>query len=176
MTQTQPSVQPTAVPTPAATDSAAQASPAADSAQKKTAAGHYATIKTTRGDIVLELYPDETPNTVQNFITKAQSKFYDRKIFHRVEDWVIQGGDPLGNGTGGGKMPTELSKRQFEVGSLGVARGGDIKMSNDSQFFICTDDCSWLTSQYTNFGKVVQGMDVAKSMQVGDIITTITIQ
>lgn len=131
------------------------------------------TIKTSRGDIVLKLYPDATPQTVKNFLTKATSDYYQGLIFHRVEDWVIQGGDPLGNGTGGGEMPTELSDTPFLEGSLGVARGGDIRISNDSQFFICTKDSEFLTGQYTNFGEVIEGMDVVKSTQIGDTIVAI---
>lgn len=131
------------------------------------------TIKTSRGDIVLKLYPEVAPQTVKNFLTKAKSDYYKGLIFHRVEDWVIQGGDPLGNGTGGGKMPTELSNTPFLEGSLGVARGGDIRISNDSQFFICTKDSEFLTGQYTNFGEVIEGMDVVKSTQIGDTIVAI---
>lgn len=135
-----------------------------------------AVIQTSKGNITVELYPNETPKTVENFATKAQSGYYSNLTFHRVEDWVIQGGDPLGNGTGGGKMPTELSQHAFELGSLGVARGGDIKVSNDSQFFICTKDCAWLTGQYTNFGKVTEGMDVAMKIAVGDKILGVTME
>lgn len=131
-------------------------------------------LKTSKGDMTIELYPQETPKTVQNFLEKMVSKYYEGLTFHRVESWVVQGGDPLGTGTGGGKMPTELSQRQFKLGSVGVARGGDINVSNDSQFFICTDDCSWLTGQYTNFGTVTKGMDVAKKMAIGDKILSIS--
>lgn len=133
-----------------------------------------ATIQTSAGEITVELYQDETPNTVQNFLQKAKTGYYEGLTFHRVEDWVIQGGDPKGNGTGGGNQPTELTDRQFVIGSLGVARAGDITISNDSQFFICTADCSWLTKQYTNFGTVTKGMDVAKKMKIGDKILGIT--
>lgn len=131
-------------------------------------------LETEKGNITLRLYPDKAPNTVKNFLTKAQSGFYENLTFHRVEDWVVQGGDPDGNGTGGGEMPTELSDAPFKLGSLGVARGGNVKISNDSQFFICTKDCSWLSGQYTNFGEVTEGMDVAQGMQVGDKIISIT--
>lgn len=127
-------------------------------------------LKTTKGDITLKLYPDVAPQTVKNFLTKAKSDYYKGLTFHRVEDWVLQGGDPAGNGTGGGKMPTELSDTPFKEGSLGVARGGDIRISNDSQFFICTKDCAWLTGQYTVFGEVTEGMDIAKNMEIGDKI------
>lgn len=134
-----------------------------------------AVIKTSKGNITLKLYPDQAPNTVSNFATKSAAGFYDGLTFHRVEDWVIQGGDPLGNGTGGGKMPTELNEVPFAEGSLGVARGGDIRVSNDAQFFICTTDCAWLTGQYTNFGQVIEGMDVAKQIEVGDTIVGIEV-
>jgi len=134
-----------------------------------------ATLKTSRGDIVLALFPEAAPQTVKNFTDKAESGYYEGLIFHRVEDWVVQGGDPLGTGTGGGEQPTELSQTPFKEGSLGVARGGDIEVSNDSQFFICTTDCSWLSGQYTNFGEVIEGLDIAKSMKAGDKIISISI-
>jgi cyclophilin family peptidyl-prolyl cis-trans isomerase len=125
------------------------------------------------GSVVIELFPDKAPGTVKNFLAKAASGYYDNLIFHRVEDWVVQGGDPLGNGTGGGEMPTELSNLPFVRGSVGVARGADIKVSNDSQFFICTKDCPWLTGKYTNFGRVVKGMELVDKIQVNDPIITI---
>jgi len=139
-------------------------------------ASEHATLKTSKGDIELTLYSKDAPNTVANFIHKANSGFYNNLTFHRVEDWVIQGGDPLGNGTGGGNMPTELNNKPFVVGSLGVARGQDIKISNDSQFFITKTDASWLNSQYTNFGVVAKGMDVANKIEIGDKILGITIE
>jgi peptidyl-prolyl cis-trans isomerase B (cyclophilin B) len=140
-----------------------------------------ADLTTSKGLIRLKLYPKVAPKTVKNFIDKAKSGYYEGLLFHRVEDWVIQGGDPLGNdplraGTGGGQMETELSNTPFKLGSLGVARGGNIKISNDSQFFICTKDCNWLSGQYTNFGEVVEGLDVALSMEKGDTISSIEIQ
>jgi len=135
-----------------------------------------ATIKTGRGDIKITLFPDKAPKTVENFVSKAKSGYYKDLIFHRVESWVVQGGDPLGNGTGGGEIATELSDAPFKIGSVGVARGGDIKVSNDSQFFICTDDCSWLTGQYTNFGEVTEGMDVVKSIKIGEKIGAIEVK
>lgn len=134
-----------------------------------------AIIKTSMGDIELAFYPNDAPNTVGNFIQKAKSGFYNNLIFHRVEDWVIQGGDPLGDGTGGGKMTTELNNKPFVVGSLGVARGQDINISNDSQFFITKTNASWLNGQYTNFGIVISGMDVVNKMTIGDKILGITL-
>jgi len=142
--------------------------------QRKVPMATSAVISTSKGDIELELFQDKAPKAVENFATKAANGFYKNLTFHRVEDWVIQGGDPLGNGTGGGKMATELNQEPFVAGSLGVARGMDINISNDAQFFICTTDCRWLDGQYTNFGKVTKGMDVVKNIQIGDKILSIT--
>lgn len=149
--------------------------PMNDTTTTQPIAATKAVIKTSKGNITLKLYPDQAPNTVSNFANKSTSGFYNGLTFHRVEDWVIQGGDPVGNGTGGGKMPTELNQVPFAEGSLGVARGGDVRVSNDAQFFICTTDCEWLTGQYTNFGEVTEGMDVAKKMEIGDKILGIEI-
>lgn len=144
----------------------------ADASLKKTTA----VIKTSKGDITLELYPSVAPKTVQNFKDKVKSGFYNNKTFHRVEDWVIQGGDPLGNGTGGGDMATELSDKPFVIGSLGVARGQDIKVSNDAQFFIVKKESSFLNNQYTNFGIVISGLDVVNKIAIGDKIISITVE
>src|SRR5690606_35868590 len=73
----------------------------------------HATVETSKGVIEMQLFPDDAPNTVANFGEKAKSGFYDNLTFHRVEDWVVQGGDPLGNGTGGGDMKTELNEKPF---------------------------------------------------------------
>lgn len=135
-----------------------------------------ATISTSKGDITVQLYATEAAKTVNNFAHKAKSGFYANLVFHRVEDWVVQGGDPLGNGTGGGQMATEINSEPFVVGSLGVARGGDIQISNDSQFFITKTAASWLNNQYTNFGIVTSGMSVVNKMQIGDKILSITTQ
>lgn len=135
-----------------------------------------ATIKTNKGDIVLTLYGEDAPNTVRNFMHKAKSGFYDNLIFHRVEGWVIQGGDPNGNGTGGGQMATEINDKPFVKGSLGVARGQNIQISNDAQFFITKTDSSHLNEQYTNFGEVTKGMDVVEKIAIGDKILGITIE
>lgn len=135
-----------------------------------------ATIKTSKGDIVLILYPEVAPNTVKNFVDKGKSGFYNNLTFHRVEDWVIQGGDPSGNGTGGGNMPVEFNSKPFVVGSMGVASRGDGKVQNDAQFFITKKDASWLNGQYTNFGIVKEGMDVVNEMEIGDKILRISVE
>ncbi len=135
-----------------------------------------ATIKTSKGDIKLDLYGKDAPNTVINFLTKAKSGFYNNLTFHRVEGWVVQGGDPKGDGTGGGNIPVEFNSKPFIVGSLGVASRGDGKIQNDAQFFITKQDASWLNNQYTNFGIVTTGMDVVEKIEVGDRILEITVE
>lgn len=138
-------------------------------------ASYSATIKTSEGDIKVVLRSDKAPHTVINFINKAQSNFYANLTFHRVEDWVVQGGDPQGTGAGGGQMATEINDLPFTAGALGVARKDDIRVSNDAQFFITKTDASWLNQQYTNFGQVTDGMDVVNKIKIGDKILGITV-
>jgi len=141
-----------------------------------------AIIKTLKGDITIELYKSETPFAVANFYQKVQEGFYSGLIFHRVEDWVIQGGDPLGDGSGGGTTPTELTQKPFTLGSVGYAASAQMpvrqgeRTSSGSQFFIVKQDADHLNGQYTNFGQVVNGMEVVEEIQVGDKILGITIQ
>lgn len=149
--------------------------PTVSNPQKASTQPASAVVQTSKGPITIKLFPDIAPKTVSNFISKAQSNYYSDLTFHRVEDWVVQGGDPLGNGTGGGNMPTELSQTSFKAGSVGVARGPDIDISNDSQFFICKTDCSFLTNQYTLFGEVTAGMEVVNQIKIGDKIKSISL-
>ncbi len=153
---------------------------AANTAGKKTA-----TIELDKGGVItLELFPQQAPKWVENFVQKANAGFYNGLTFHRVEDWVVQGGDPRGDGTGGGNIPTELNERPFNAGSVGVARGPDVRVSNDSQFFIITKAAppelggKWvqLDKQYTNFGQVTDGMDAVRKVQKGEKIKKITIK
>ena len=149
---------------------------AASVVQGPMAASVSATIKTAKGEIDITLFGDIAPLTVKNFVLKADTGYYDNLIFHRVEDWVIQGGDPKGDGTGGGQMIAEqTSTKPFVAGSVGVARASNPQINNDSQFFITKSDSSWLNGQYTNFGIVTSGMDVVDSIQKGDKIESITI-
>jgi peptidyl-prolyl cis-trans isomerase B (cyclophilin B) len=135
-----------------------------------------AAIVTSKGTIKIELYGSDAPGTVSNFITKARSNFYNNLTFHRVEDWVIQGGDPQGTGAGGGNIPVEFNTKPFEVGSVGVASRGDGVVQNDSQFFITKTDASHLNGKYTNFGKVIDGMDVVNKIAIGDKIQEIKLE
>jgi cyclophilin family peptidyl-prolyl cis-trans isomerase len=180
-----PTVRPSVTParTAAATATPATATPASTDRAPcpGIAAGvptKTATLELAKGGIVrMALRPDKAPNTVATFTAKANAGFYNGLTFHRVvADFVVQGGDPLGNGTGGGNQATELNDLPFCVGSLGIARGGDIRVSNDSQWFICIGACRFLDGQYTNFGQVTSGMDVASGIKVGDKIKTITVQ
>lgn len=135
-----------------------------------------AAIVTDKGTITIELFPDVAPNTVKNFLNKAKSGFYNNLKFHRVEDWVVQGGDPLGNGTGGGSIPVEFNNKPYGIGAVGVASRGDGKTQNDAQFFITKKDSQFLNGQYTNFGQVTSGMDAANKLEIGDKILKIDLQ
>lgn len=136
----------------------------------------HATVELERGGtFTIALRPDKAPQTVANFVEKAKSGFYDGKTFHRVEEWVVQGGDPDGSGRGGGKMPSELNDLPFSTGAAGIARGPDIKVNNDSQFFVTKSDASWLNNQYTNFGQITSGQDVVSGIKVGDKIKKVTV-
>lgn len=140
-----------------------------------------ATIKTTRGSITISLVLKDAPNAINNFVNKAKSGYYNNLIFHRVEDWVIQGGDPTGTGTGGQPFQTELNGKPFNIGAVGWAASNNMqigqgaRISNDAQFFIVKQDASWLNGQYSNFATVTDGMDVVNRIKVGDKILGITI-
>ena len=137
-----------------------------------------ATITLEKGGVItIALRPDKAPKTVTNFANVALSGCYDGLTFHRVEpDFVIQGGDPAGNGTGGGTMPAEYNDLSFVKGAVGIARGQDKAINNDRQFYICIGQCKFLDGQYTNFGLVTDGQSVADGVKVGDKIKTITVE
>ncbi len=136
-----------------------------------------ATVELVKGgSFSFTLRLDKAPQTVERFATKARDGFYNNLTFHRVEDWVVQGGDPLGTGTGGGKVPSEYNDLPFKTGAVGIARGADPKINNDSQWFIVKKDSDFLNGQYTNFGQLVTGLDVINGIKIGDRIKTITIE
>ena len=138
----------------------------------------YAVIETDRGTIKAELYADKAPITAKNFIDLTNSGFYNGLTFHRVEPgFVIQGGDPKGDGTGGsGKtIPLEINPDLKHVkGALGMARSQDPN-SAESQFYITLSETPFLDGNYAVFGKVIEGMDVAESIEVGDKMVKVTI-
>lgn len=125
------------------------------------------------GTIEAELYPHIAPNTVNNFISLANSGFYDGLTFHRViKDFMIQGGDPNGDGTGGPgySIKGEFTKNKFKndlkhtEGVLSMARSQN-KNSAGSQFFIMTKDSPHLDQQYASFGKVISGLDIVHKIE-----------
>jgi len=135
-----------------------------------------ATVELAKGgSFTFTLRPDKAPQTVERFAGKARSGFYDNLTFHRVEDWVVQGGDPKGTGTGGDRVPSEYNDLSFKLGAVGIARGQDPAFNNDSQWFICKKDSTFLDKQYTNFGQVTSGMDVVTGIKIGDRIKTIRV-
>lgn len=137
--------------------------------------GKKAHIKTNKGEIVFELYSD-APIAASNFIFLTSDGFYDGLTFHRREEnFVIQGGDPSGNGTGspGYKFADEVVTRDYTRGIVAMANSGP--NTNGSQFFIMLAD-NPLPKNYTIFGNVVSGMDVVDKIQVGDVMEKVTIE
>ena len=140
-----------------------------------------ATIKTTKGDIILDLFHDKARLTVANFITLSQKGFYNNLTFHRViEDFMIQGGCPIGTGTGdpGYKFKDEFHKdlKHDQPGMLSMANSGP--NTNGSQFFITHVATPWLDKKHSIFGKVSgsDSQEVVNSIQQDDMITDIEIE
>lgn len=187
--QAQTAKKPVAAKKPATT---AKPSSTAKPTPKTTAAteGIFATIATNKGTIVVQLEYQKTPVTVANFISLAEGKnsfvtneklkakpFYDGLKFHRViKDFMIQGGDPSGTGSGGPgyAFKDEITDLKFDKGGiLAMANAGPA--SNGSQFFITHKDTPWLTGAHTIFGHVVKGMDIVNLIAQDDVILKVTI-
>ena len=121
-----------------------------------------ATVETNKGVVELELFDTDAPKTVDNFLKLSRDGFYDGVIFHRViPDFMIQGGDPTGTGTGGPgyQFEDEINPNKVVRGALAMANAGP--NTNGSQFFVVVaDECSWLDGLHTVFGRVTSGMDV----------------
>ncbi len=138
-----------------------------------------ATITTSAGDIVILLHPEVAPVTVNNFVVLAIHGYYNGLVFWKAEDWVVQGGDPRNDGTGGPgyTLPEEPTITPWDVGAVGMARvpGGPI---NGSQFFI--QKLAWPapgpTAVYNRFGTVTSGLDKAQALSGTDTINSITIK
>ncbi|MGI9540277.1 MAG: peptidylprolyl isomerase [Miltoncostaeaceae bacterium] len=127
---------------------------------------YTATLATSCGDIVVELDPGLAPNATNNFVFLAEEGFYDGLTFHRVvPGFVVQGGDPSGDGTGGPgyQFEDELPDDGYSQGSLAMANAGP--NTNGSQFFIVTGDASALGNNFTRFGRVTEGLDVAQAIE-----------
>lgn len=145
---------------------------------------YTATITTTKGDIVLDLYAKEAPVTVNNFVFLAKENFYNGIVFHRViPDFMIQGGDPTGSGSGGPGYqfedevnPTKNPHKFDGPGILAMANAGPA--TNGSQFFITHKETPWLNGKHTIFGKVVdqKSQDIVNKIAQGDKITSVKIE
>lgn len=129
------------------------------------------------GEITIELFPADAPKTVANFVTLTKKGFYNGLTFHRVEPgFVVQGGDPKGNGTGGPgyTIKAEFNKQKHVRGTVAMARSADPD-SAGSQFYICLGPASFLDGKYTVFGIVTKGMDVVDGIRVGDRMKSVKI-
>jgi cyclophilin family peptidyl-prolyl cis-trans isomerase len=132
---------------------------------------YKATLHTEKGDIVLQLYADKTPRTVNNFVFLAREGFYDGTIFHRViKDFMVQGGDPTGTGRGGPGYnfadEFDPSLKHNKAGILSMANAGP--STNGSQFFITHVPTPWLDGKHSVFGQISSGMDVLMAIPPRD--------
>lgn len=133
-----------------------------------------ATIQTKKGLIEFEIYP-EASMAASNFLILSANGFYDGIVFHRVEDWVIQGGDPTGTGSGGPgyQFPDEPVTREYKKGIVAMANAGP--NTNGSQFFILKKDYP-LPPNYTIFGQVISGIETVEKIMVGDVMEKVVVQ
>jgi peptidyl-prolyl cis-trans isomerase B (cyclophilin B) len=143
------------------------------------ASGLFAVVKTDKGDIRLELYPEQAPVTVASFVNLAERGYYNGVKFHRVvPGFVIQGGDPTGTGRGGPGYRFEdefdKSRRHSSAGILSMANSGP--RTNGSQFFITLAATPHLDDRHSVFGKVVSGLEVVEAIRQGDAMTSVTIE
>ena len=139
----------------------------------------YATIETEKGNLVLELFASDVPITVNNFIFLARDGFYDGLTFHRVEpDFVVQGGCPIGDGTGGPgyQFGDEITEHTHVAGALSMANKGPNTNTSGSQFFITYTARHDLDGGYSVFGQLVEGTDVLERIEQGDVMIRITIE
>ena len=137
-----------------------------------------AVIETAKGTIEFKFFAGAAPKTMENFIKLADQGFYNGLNFHRVEPgFVIQGGDPNGNGTGGPgyNIAAEFNEHKHLTGTVAMARSQDIN-SAGSQFYVALAPQPFLDGKYTVFGQVTKGMDVVEKIAVGDVMTKVTIQ
>jgi peptidyl-prolyl cis-trans isomerase B (cyclophilin B) len=138
-----------------------------------------ATVTTTQGDVVIQLHPEVAPVTVNNFVVLATHGYYNGLVFWNSESWVVQGGDPGGNGRGGPgyNLPDETTTTPWGLGAVGMARvpGGPV---NGSQFFIEKGDwpAPGPTAPYNRFGTVTSGMDKVQLLSTSDSIVSVTIK
>ena len=145
---------------------------------KERAKTSQARIATSHGDIVFTFYPDDAPIHTAAFMKLADSGFYNGLAFHRVEPgFVVQGGDPDGNGTGGPgyNLKAEFNSRPHVRGTVAMARSSRPD-SAGSQFYICLDDARFLDNQYTVFGQMTDGFEALDAIRRGDAMSAVTIE
>ncbi len=140
---------------------------------------YAATLDTSKGNIVVDLFAKDAPKTVNNFVFLARDGFYDGTVFHRViADFMIQGGDPEGSGRGGPgyrfEDETKDNPHKHQVGSLSMANAGP--NTNGSQFFITHVVTDWLDGKHTVFGKVRSGQEVVNAIKQGDKLNSVKIE
>jgi len=140
---------------------------------------YSATLETSKGSIVCDLFAKDAPKTVNNFVFLAREGFYNGTVFHRViADFMVQGGDPTGTGRGGPgykfEDETKGNPNKHKVGSLSMANAGP--NTNGSQFFITHVATDWLDGKHTVFGQVASGQDVVNKIQGGDQLKSVTIK
>ena len=174
-----PSLRADETPTAAVPLSPAAQVEKAPAKKAKTGAPKTATIEMEKGGkIVFKFFPGEAPKTVANFVKLADKGFYDGLNFHRVEpNFVIQGGDPAGNGSGGPgwTIPAEFNDHKHLRGSVAMARTNDPN-SAGSQFYICLAPAPFLDHNYTVFGQMVSGDELLDGIKVGDKMKKVSIQ
>lgn len=135
-------------------------------------------IATDKGDMVVRLFPDDAPMHAAAFLKLVENGFYDGLSFHRVEPgFVIQGGDPDGDGTGGPgyRLKAEFNSRPHMRGTLAMARSSNPD-SAGSQFYICLGDARFLDGQYTVFGEMTDGLDTLDAIRRGDKMQKLTVE
>jgi len=169
-----PEPEPTPEPTPAPKPKTYSAPPPMTIDTSKQ---YIATIETEKGDLVLELFASDVPMTVNNFVFLAHEGFYDGTTFHRViPDFMAQGGDPTGKGSGnpGYSFPDEFTEHKHVTGTLSMANSGPD--TNGCQFFITYAPKPHLDGKHSVFGQLIEGMDVLKKLENGDIMKRIVVE
>lgn len=165
---------------PSSSQPASSAAPSADEVSAATARARDVAVRiaTDRGDLVVALFPDDAPAHVAAFLKLVEAGFYDGLTFHRVEPgFVVQGGDPNGDGTGGPgyRLPAEFNARPHVRGTLAMARAADPD-SAGSQFYLCLDDARFLDGQYTVFGMLTDGYETLDAIRRGDVMRRLTVE
>lgn len=174
-----PSPSPTWTPSPTAGNEPRKSNPNPDLSVDASGLSKATVILTTnKGQIRYKFYPQDAPNTVKRLVELINQGFYNGLTFHRVvPGFVVQGGDPVGNGTGGSgqRLKAEFNNRRHVEGAVAMARAADPD-SADSQFYITLGTQPHLDHSYTVFGQVVEGMDVAQKLVPGDKMLSVVIE